>query len=229
MGCSRCSQCVGIEMEFDRKLATKELQKYRNEGPIEKTRMLIDALKAEGISGMTLLDIGGGIGAIQHELLKAGVRNCIDVEVSEAYIEAAREEARRQGHAGRMTHRRGNFVDLAADIPPCDIVTLDKVICCYHDAKNLVEKSAARARVLYGLVYPLTSWKARFAGFLENISHRLHRSPFRFFVHPTAVVEEILRTEGFEQRFYQEEGMWQIVVYRRVHLKGKARKLQPSQ
>jgi len=218
MGCSRCSQCVGIEREFDRKLATKELQEYRNEGPIEKTRMLIDALEAQGIPGMTLLDIGGGIGAIQHELLKAGVRNCIDVEVSEAYIKAARKEARRQGHAGRMTHLRGDFVDLVADIPQCDIVTLDRVICCYHDVKSLVEKAAARARVLYGLVYPLSNWKARFAGFLENIGHRLHRSPFRFFVHPTEVVEEILRTEGFEQRFYQEKGMWQIVVYRRVRV-----------
>lgn len=218
MGCSRCSQCVGIEMEFDRKLATKELQKYRNAGPTVKTRMLIDALKAEGISGMTLLDIGGGIGAIQHELLKAGVSNCIDVEVSEAYIEAVREEARRQGHEGNMTHLRGDFVDLAADIPQCDIVTLDRVICCYHDVKSLVEKSAAKARVLYGLVYPLSNWKASFAGFLENVYHRLDRSPFRFFVHQTEVVEEILRTEGFDQRFYQKEGMWQIVVYRRVHL-----------
>jgi tRNA1(Val) A37 N6-methylase TrmN6 len=217
MGCSRCSQCIGIEREFDNKLATKELQKYRNEGPIEKTRVLIDALRAEGISGATLLDIGGGIGAIQHELLKAGVSSCINVEVSQAYINAATEEARLQGHEDRITHLLGDFVDLAADIPQCDIVTLDRVICCYHDVKSLVEKSAVRARVLYGLVYPLNSWTARFAGFLENLSHRFHRSPFRFFVHPPEVVEEILHKEGFEQRFYQEAGMWQIVVYRRIH------------
>jgi magnesium-protoporphyrin O-methyltransferase len=180
--------------------------------------MLIDALKAEDISGMTLLDIGGGIGAIQHELLKAGVSKCIDVEVSEAYIEAVREEARRQGNEDGIVHLRGDFVDLSADISQCDIVTLDKVICCYHDVKSLVGKSAAKARVLYGLVYPLSNRKARFAGFIENVEHRLHRSPFRFFVHPTEVVEEILRTQGFEQRFYQKAGMWQTVVYRRVHL-----------
>jgi magnesium-protoporphyrin O-methyltransferase len=128
-----------------------------------------------------------------------------------------REEARRQGHEGAMVHLRGDFVDLAADIPQCDIVTLDRVVCCYHDVKSLVEKSAAKTRLLYGLVYPLSNWKARLAGFLENVYHRLHRSPFRFFVHQTKVVEEILRTEGFEQRFYKKAGMWQIVVYRRVH------------
>jgi hypothetical protein len=218
MGCSRCSQCIGIELEFDEKLATEELEKYQDEGPIENTRILIDALKTEGISGMTLLDIGGGIGAIQHELLKAGVRSCINVEVAQAYIDAAKEEARRQGHEDRITHLRGDFVDLGADMPQCDIVTLDRVICCYHDVKGLVEKSVARAGALYGLVYPLSSWRAKFAGARENLSHRLHRSPFRFFVHPPKVVEEILRAEGFEQRFYQESGMWQIVVYRRVQL-----------
>ena len=89
MSSCRCSQCIGIEREFDQKLANEELQKYRNEGPIENTLALIDALKAEGISGAALLDIGGGIGAIQHELLKAGVSSCINVEVSQAYIDAA--------------------------------------------------------------------------------------------------------------------------------------------
>ena len=115
-----------------------------------------------------------------------------------------------------MTHLLGDFVDLAADIPQCDIVTLDRVICCYHDVRSLVEKSAAKAGVLYGLVYPQGNWRAKFAGFLENLSHRLHKSPFRFFVHPPEVVEEILRREGFEQRFYRESGLWQIVIYRRV-------------
>jgi len=198
-------------------LATKELQAYRDDGPIKTTRILIDALKAEGISQMTLLDIGGGIGAIQHELLKAGVSSCIDVEASHAYIEASKEEEKRQGHTDRTDHLHGDFVELAEHIPQCDIVTLDRVICCYRDVRGLVEKSSARAKRIYGLVYPLDSLHARIATALENLSYRLHRSPFRIFVHPPELVEEILHSEGFERRFYQEEGMWQIVVYERVH------------
>ena len=211
-----CSQCVGIEREFDQKLTTKELQQYRSEGPIKATQLLIDALLAEGISNMTLLDIGGGVGVIQHELLKAGVSNCISVEAAQAYIKAAKEEAKRQGHADRIKHLHGDFVDLAKDIPQCDIVTLDRVVCCYHDGKALVEKSVALTKSLYGLVYPLDNWSSRIAGFMENMGHRLHRSPFRFFVHSPKMVEEILRKRGFERKFYRESGMWQIVVYRHV-------------
>jgi magnesium-protoporphyrin O-methyltransferase len=211
----KCKQCAGIEQQFDQKKATKELQRYRNGGPTKVTQSLIDALIAENVSEMTLLDIGGGIGGIPHELLVAGVRSCINVEASTAYIEAAKEEAERQGHAERMEYLYGDFVTLAANIPQCDIVTLDGVICCYHDVEGLVEKSAGLARRFYCLIYPLNNWRAKFSGKLFNLSYRLRRSSFHFFVHPTKVVEEIVHKMGFERRFYEEKGMWQIVVYGR--------------
>lgn len=210
-----CSQCVGIEIEFDHKLANKELLEYHDNGPAKETELLIEALKAEGVSGKTHLDIGGGVGVIQHELVKIGVSSCISVEASKAYVKTATEEAERQGHAERITHLHGNFVDLAADISPCDIVTLDRVICCYHDVQSLVQRSSALAKSVYGLVYPRDRVRTKIAGVLENAYHWLRRRPFRFFVHPPEVVEEILRKEGFEQSFYQEVGMWQIEVYRR--------------
>jgi magnesium-protoporphyrin O-methyltransferase len=210
-----CGRCITIEEHFDQNYVAKELQLYRNKGPEKTTQVLIDALIAEGVSDMTLLDIGGGVGAIQHELLSAGVSRCISVEASSAYIEAAKEEAQRQGHVKSIIHQYGNFVDLAADIPQCDIVTLDRVICCYPDVEELVEKSSALAGKLYGLVYPLNNRKVRFLGILENLIYRLHRSSFRYFVHPTEVVEDIVRRNDFKRRFYREIGKWQIVVFGR--------------
>jgi hypothetical protein len=210
-----CRQCTDIDEHFDQKYVAKELQLYRNGGPEKTTQVLIDALIAEGVSDMTHLDIGGGVGAIQHELLRAGVSSCISVDASSAYIEAAKEEAQRQGHAKSIIHQYGNFVDLAADIPQCDIVTLDRVICCYPDVEDLVEKSSALAGKLYGVVYPLNNRKVRFLGVLENLIYRFHRSSFRYFVHPTDVVEDIVRRNEFERCFYREIGKWQIVVFGR--------------
>ncbi len=215
MSCRHC-KAIAIEEHFDQKYVAKELQLYRTEGPENTTEALIDALIAEGVSGMTHLDIGGGVGAIQHGLLRAGVSSCISVEASSAYIEAAKEEAQRQGHAESIKHQHGNFVDLAAEIPQCDIVTLDRVICCYHGVEDLVEKSSALSGKLYGVVYPLNNRKVRILGAWENLTYRLHRSSFRFFMHPTEVVEDIVRRNGFERRFYREIGTWQIVVYGRV-------------
>ena len=54
---------------------------------------MIDALKTEGVEDATLLDIGGGIGAIQHELLAAGAAHATSVDASAAYLEAAQRRA----------------------------------------------------------------------------------------------------------------------------------------
>lgn len=208
-----CCQCQGIEELFNEQYVTRELSRYRAKGPDKTTRMLIDALKEEGVQGLTLLDIGGGVGAIQHELLEAGVHNATDVEASIAYIAAARAEAQRRGYAERVNYHHGNFVDLAAHIPPADIVTLDRVICCYHDIEKLVGLSTARARKLYGLVYPRDVWWMKIGLAIENFFFRLRKSPFRVFFYPTEVVEAMVNSNGLKRHFYRQTLIWQVVVY----------------
>jgi magnesium-protoporphyrin O-methyltransferase len=73
-------------------MAAADLTKYRAKGPPPWARTLIDAIKAEGVDGATLLDIGGGIGVIQHELLASGAARATNVEASSAYLSAARGE-----------------------------------------------------------------------------------------------------------------------------------------
>jgi magnesium-protoporphyrin O-methyltransferase len=210
-----CRQCRGIEQFFDQKEANGDLKGYRKKGPAKTTQMLIDAIEADGIEDKTLLDIGGGVGAIQHELLKAGARGAVSVDASTAYIEASKEESQRQGHADRLQQRHGDFVDIAPEIEPADVVTLDRVICCYHDLERLVSLSSERATRLYGLVYPRENWVTRTGfGFL-NLFLWLRRSPFRIFVHPTATVDALVRRGGFQRRFYRKTLIWQVVVYSR--------------
>jgi 23S rRNA G2069 N7-methylase RlmK/C1962 C5-methylase RlmI len=54
--------------------------------------------------GASSLNIGGGVGAIYHQLLASGARTAVHVDVSPGYLNAAREEAERRGHAdSRLT------------------------------------------------------------------------------------------------------------------------------
>ncbi len=93
---------------------------------------------------MALLDIGGGVGAIAHALLQVGARQATDIDASTAYLAAARDEAARRGLVDRMSFQHGDFVALAPTLPATDIVTLDRVICCYDNMPELVSLSAAR-------------------------------------------------------------------------------------
>ena len=106
------------------------------------------------MEGATLLDIGGGIGVIQHELLDSGAAQATSVEASSAYLSAARSESERRGLVDRVTYHHGDFVDLAESIQPADVVTLDRVLNVYPDWERLASLSAERARRLYGVVIP---------------------------------------------------------------------------
>jgi magnesium-protoporphyrin O-methyltransferase len=201
---------------FDERTVSRELTHYRAKGPDRTTRMLIGALKKERIQDLSLLDIGGGVGAIQHALLEAGVQNAVDVDASQAYIQAARAEALRRGVAERISFQHGDFVELAGQIPPADIVTLDRVICCYPDMEKLVSLSAARARKLYSLVFPRDTWWLRIGFVLMNFFMRLRRNPYRAFMHPTRAVEALLRGSGFKRLYYHRTLIWQVAVYSRT-------------
>lgn len=178
--------------------------------------MLIDALRTEGVRGLTLLDIGGGVGKIQHELLDAGVERATAVEASSGYLQASEGEAVRRGHGDRARYVHGNFVDLAPQVDPADIVTLDRVVCCYPDMKALVGLSAERARRYYGLVYPRDTLFARVGVAFLNLTVRVFwRAPFRGFVHPTVEVDAEVRRRGLKRIFFRRTLVWQVVLYAR--------------
>jgi len=208
--------CQGADRIFGDRTAAHELKRYRRKGPTKPTRILLDALRAKGVTGATVLDIGGGIGAIQHELLQSGAAHATGVDASPAYLRAAAEEASRRGYAERRTAVEGDFVAVAGDIGPADVVTLDRVICCYPDMPALVGRSAERARRLYGLVYPRDAWWMRLAIRFPNLWFRLSRNPFRVFVHRSDAVDRVAREHGLAPALRRNAGpVWQVALYTR--------------
>jgi 2-polyprenyl-3-methyl-5-hydroxy-6-metoxy-1,4-benzoquinol methylase len=204
-----------FDRQFDARHAAGKLRAYREKGPEGLTRALIEALAAGGIEGYTVLDIGGGVGAIHHELLRSGAVAAVDVDASHAYIVVAHEEAERQGHADRVSYLAGDFVALADEVDPADLVALDRVICCYADMAALVARSATLARRRYGLVYLRDSWLARLGVAFENAWLRLSRSSFRTYVHRTAEVDAMLAAHGFVKRLERRTLIWQLALYER--------------
>lgn len=209
-----CHQCEGIEGLFDEKMARRELRRYHRKGARKTTRILLHAVRDDA-EGKTLLDIGGGVGVIQIELLEAGARSAIGVDAFSAYLQAAREEAERRGMADRVVGRKGDFVELAPEIEPADIVTLDRVICCYPDVDALVDAAAAHARMSVALVYPRDDWWMKALPATLNLVFRIRRSPMRFFLHASERVDAAVRRRGFALQTHRKTPAWQVAVYRR--------------
>jgi hypothetical protein len=203
----------GCVNTFSTQDAERDLAAYRREGAGAATKALIDAIRSEGVEGASLLDVGGGIGAIQLELLSAGLDSVEAIDASEAYVTLARAEAARRGFADRATHRYGTLAELADAVGPADIVTLDKVVCCNADLPQLLGDVVLRARRMIGLVYPRDRWWNGIAAAGLAAWNRVTRDPTRWYVHPDTEVDGILRSAGFERREVDRTFIWQVALY----------------
>ena len=210
-----CCQCQGIENMFDKKAAKRELKRYLKKGPSKTTSMLLDAIHEKGVQGLDFLDIGGGIGAIQYDLIKAGASSGTSIEASSAYIEAVKEETLQNDLVERVSYKHGDFTTMASDVDSADIVTLDKVICCYDDMSELVDLSSKLARKIYAVIYPRDVWWTKLGFLMVNFYSRIKGSSFRTFIHPTKKVEEIIFGNGLERNYYATTLVWQVAIFTR--------------
>ena len=211
-----CDHCTDSESLFSERAARRDLKRYRRKGPTGITRELLHALQEQDGAAGTLLDIGGGVGALQHELLGSGFTHAVHVDASRAYLEASAHEAERQGHGDRIEQHHGDFVELADSIAPADVVTLDRVVCCYPDMPSLVRASAARAERLYALSYPRVRWITRVGRRLGNAWFRVRGSCFRTYLHPPREIEAQVERNGFRRVASGRTLLWHAAVYRRV-------------
>jgi magnesium-protoporphyrin O-methyltransferase len=215
--------CNGLEAVFDERAAQGDRARYRRKGPDPSTTLLLELIGRMGVSGATVLDIGGGIGVIDHELLRAGAGHALLVEVSPAFIQAARQEARERNTLDRIEFAQGDFVRLAPDIDAADIVTLDRVLCCYPDADALVRLSAAKARHLYALAFPRDIWYVRLGLRIENILQQLRGRAYRVYAHPHARVDALIAEAGLRLVGELHTSAWRVVLYERAAAESASR------
>jgi SAM-dependent methyltransferase len=199
--------------QFDANTVAGEVAGYRKNGPGPTTRLLRDGLVTAGMVNGVLLDIGAGFGALAFELLDRGSARAIAVDASAAYLGAGEAEAARRDRAERIRFVHGDFVDLAATLPVADVVTLDRVVCCYPDLEPLLARSAEHATRALALSYPRAAWYARAAMGADNLKRRFTRNSFRTFVHPPARIERLIRDAGFRLASRRETWIWSMDVF----------------
>jgi predicted TPR repeat methyltransferase len=207
-----CCECEAIDRHFAASRAAKELDIYLRRGPTGTARLILRALHELPGPVESVLDIGAGIGVLHHELVGTGTRSAVHVEVARAYVDAARRESERRGHAERVTFLHGDFLALGPSVDSADLVTLDRVVCCYAALEPLVTLSAGKARRYYALSFPHDRWYVRAHTRWQNHRRKRSGNPFRTFVHPTSVIRSLVLAAGFEIRRTRRTLVWEILV-----------------
>lgn len=207
-----CCDPIDYRRLFSRKSAARDLRRYRERG-LSGTSLELVGLAGD-VQGVSVLDVGGGIGAIELELLEAGAARATNVELSGGYEDAAGELIAERRLEDRIERRIGDFV--TAELEPHDVVVLHRVVCCYPDADALVGAAADHTKRTLLLTYPQERVWMRAGLRLINVWLLLTRCGFRTYVHPVARIVAAAEAHGLRLERRERHGLlWESAVFAR--------------
>ena len=213
---TECCSPSGYRWAFSERRARHEARRYELRGLDATSLRIVELLKREGVEGLTLLEVGGGIGAVQIELLKAGVTRAVSIEMTPTYEKAAGDVLRKAGFEDRVERRLMDFAEATADVEAADIVILNRVICCYPDMPKLARAAAAHTRQVLVLSYPRQTWWTRLGLSLANLVLRATLRRFQVFVHRPARILATAADGGLTTTLNQAGIFWQVTAFRRL-------------
>jgi hypothetical protein len=207
---SSCCGPRGYDRTFSSREARRRAGRYRKRGLDRTESRIVDLIADRGVDGLSVLEIGGGVGEIQIELLRRGARSATNLELSAAYDDEAQRLLAEAGLTGRVERR---LVDIAVDpdaVEPADVVVLNRVVCCYPDFPRLLSAAADHARRLLVFSHPPRNALSRTVIGGENLGFRLTGSDFRVFAHPPDAMRAVLAEHGLNPVGPTAGRIWQV-------------------
>jgi 2-polyprenyl-3-methyl-5-hydroxy-6-metoxy-1,4-benzoquinol methylase len=201
---------------FNQRFARRLANRYRKRGLDQTTHKMVEFLRELGIEGASVLEIGGGVGEIEIELLKAGAARAQNLELSSAYEHEAHQLAEQTGLHGRIDWRIHDLAQDPGAVAPAELVVLHRVVCCYPHYERLLGAAADHARRALVFSYPPRNALSRAFYRVFNLVMRLTRSSFRGFAHPPGAMFGVLEDHGLRRTYERRSRIWQVAGLERV-------------
>jgi 2-polyprenyl-3-methyl-5-hydroxy-6-metoxy-1,4-benzoquinol methylase len=201
---------------FNQRFARRLANRYRKRGLDPTAQTMVQFLQELGIEDASILEIGGGVGEIQIELLKLGAARAQNLELSPDYEQQARMLAGQAGVQGRLDWRIHDLAQDPAAVVPADLVILHRVVCCYPDYERLLGAAADHARRALVFSYPPRNALSRAFYGVFNLVMRLTRSSFRGFAHPPGAMLGVLEDHGLRRTYGRRSRIWQVAGLERA-------------
>jgi magnesium-protoporphyrin O-methyltransferase len=211
-----CCTPKGYRTIFSEKSAVGEARRYRRRGLDGTSRRIFDFIKRRGIEGKTVLEVGGGIGAIEVELLKAGMARAVNVELTPTYEAAAVALLGESGLADRAERKVMDFAEAGKEVESADVVIMNRVVCCYADMPKLAGAAAEHAKDLLVMTFPNERWWTQLGLSFGNFGFGLFRIQFRVFLHSPVAILAAVEKLGFRTTFNERGLLWQMAAFERI-------------
>lgn len=210
---SRC--CAGESLDiFGEKSARRALGRYLRKGlGGSDAPRIADWAAEQGLDGATVMEVGGGIGQIQAELVRRGAARGTVVEVVADYEDAARELATATGIADRTAFVLADLLETPDAVEPADIVVLRRVVCCTPVGPAVLGAAAGLASRTLLASYPRDRAGVRVVVRLQNGLLALMRKRFRTFVHPPRELERAAEKHGLRLARVERGFVWETAQF----------------
>src|SRR5215216_5998039 len=213
---SGCCEPRGYNEIFRPRFARHLASRYRKRGLDKTAARMVGYLADRGIDGASVLEIGGGVGDIQLELLGKGASRTTNLELVDAYEAHASDLAESAGMRERMIRRQVDIAATPDEVEAHDIVVLHRVVCCYPDYERLLTAAADHAKRLLVFSHPPRNWLTRTLTRLQGIGFRVVGKSFRTFAHPPAAMVAVAEGRGMRTDYTYRGSVWQVVGLARV-------------
>jgi hypothetical protein len=212
---SDCCSPRGYRRIFSEKQAFAAARRYRAKGLDSTARRIVDFLLEGDVKDRTVLEIGGGVGAVQLELLRAGATHAVSVELTPTYEAAAAQLLREDGFNDRVERRVVDFVEAGADVNAADVVVLNRVVCCYPKMPALVGAAADHARAVLVMSIPKRTWWTQMGFAAVNLGLTVARREFHLFLHDPDEIRRTAEEHGLRPAELRRGIFWNVAVWER--------------
>jgi 2-polyprenyl-3-methyl-5-hydroxy-6-metoxy-1,4-benzoquinol methylase len=206
-----CCEPEDYQSVFTGRFARRMAKRYRKRGLTPAAARIVTFVTDHGVDGASVLEIGGGVGELQLELLRRGATRVTNVEISSNYEEEAALLLQRFGMTDRVDRRLVDIARSPEEVEPADVVVLHRVVCCYPDYQRLLAAAAAHARRLLVFSHPADNPATRAVIWSENSLRRLRGNAFRAFVHPPQAMVAAAEGAGLRTTYRHHSWDWEVV------------------
>lgn len=199
------------------------IEQYERNGLKKHTQIFLDYFKRENISGLSVLELGCGVGGLLLNFLDLGAKHAYGVDLSEKMIENAKRFAKLKNYEEITNFYVGDFNSVKKDILPinqADIVIADRVLCCSPVPLEIVQNMLNFNPKYIVIVQPRKNYGYRVVSdlmikirhFKLNVKSHGARIPF------VAVKEydKLCIGKGYKKVLKKYRYSWEVILYKKA-------------
>ncbi len=201
--------------DFD-KNACDWCNEYKRKGLSRSSRVLLNYIPDEGLTGKSVLDLGSGPGAFALETLKLGASSSVGVDLSAGMINVANDLAQNLGVGDQAKFEVGNAA--TAQLPSfrhCGNGQDDLLLSrCGPFAGEGSCRVSTLSRFHRSQRSRTPQDRAEDRLFLENLVEKIRRKRSGWlYLHSLGRIDGRLREAGFERKRRGVSGFWLVFLY----------------